>query len=59
MTFVLVYSKFMRNECLNSKYAYNTRLPISRLVSAVGDSILPMNVVRSEIICLDASASFT
>ena len=32
-------SKFMRSECLDSKYAYDRRLPISRLVSAVGDSI--------------------
>ncbi|KAK3734667.1 hypothetical protein QZH41_010789 [Actinostola sp. cb2023] len=32
-------SKFMRNECLNSKYAYNTRLPVSRLVAAVGDKM--------------------
>lgn len=30
----------MRSECLDSKYAYDRRLPISRLVSAVGDSIL-------------------
>lgn len=30
----------MRNECLNSKYAYSTRLPISRLVASMGDSIL-------------------
>ena len=29
----------MRNECLDSKYAYDRRLPISRLVAAVGDSI--------------------
>ncbi|EDO36630.1 predicted protein, partial [Nematostella vectensis] len=32
-------SKFMRNECLNSKYAYDTMLPITRLVSSVGDKM--------------------
>lgn len=26
----------MRTECLNSRYAYDTALPISRLVSMVG-----------------------
>lgn len=31
---------FMRTECLNSRYAFNVPLPVSRLVSAVGDSIL-------------------
>ena len=32
-------SKFMRSECRLSKYVYDRRLPVSRLVSAVGDSI--------------------
>lgn len=32
--------KFMRTECLNSRYVYNSPFPISRLVSAVGNSIL-------------------
>ncbi|XP_062520355.1 proteasome subunit alpha type-1-like [Corticium candelabrum] len=32
-------SKFMRTECLNSKYAYNRRLPVSRLVDAVGNKM--------------------
>ena len=31
--------KFMRTECLNSRYVFNTPFPISRLVSAVGNSI--------------------
>lgn len=30
-------SKFMRSECLNSKYAYDTPLPVSRLVSMIGN----------------------
>ena len=32
----------MRTECLNSKYAYDTPLPVSRLVSAISDSILSL-----------------
>ncbi|CAI8032074.1 Proteasome subunit alpha type-1 [Geodia barretti] len=32
--------KFMRTECLNSRYLYNMALPVSRLVGAVGTSIL-------------------
>ncbi|XP_031565301.1 proteasome subunit alpha type-1-like [Actinia tenebrosa] len=32
-------SKFMRKECLNSKYSYNTSLPVSRLVGVVGDKM--------------------
>ena len=32
--------KFMRTECLNSRYVFDLPLPISRLVSSVGDSIL-------------------
>ena len=34
------YSKFMRTECLNSRYVYDRPFPVSRLVSAVGNSIL-------------------
>ncbi|XP_071942529.1 proteasome subunit alpha type-1-like [Antedon mediterranea] len=30
-------SKFMRAECMNSRYAYNSALPLSRLISAVGN----------------------
>lgn len=30
-------SNFMRSECLNSRYAYDQALPVSRLVSAVGN----------------------
>ena len=29
----------MRVECYNSRYAYDTALPVSRLVSMVGNSI--------------------
>lgn len=32
-------SKFMRTECLGSQFVYNTAMPISRLVSAVGDKM--------------------
>lgn len=35
-----LFSNFMRSECLNSRYAYDSPLPVSRLVSAVGNSIL-------------------
>ncbi|XP_064397480.1 proteasome subunit alpha type-1-like [Halichondria panicea] len=31
--------KFMRTECLNSRYVYSTPLPISRLVTAIGDKM--------------------
>jgi 20S proteasome subunit alpha 6 len=31
--------KFMRTECLNSRYVFNTPLPLSRLVSAVGNKM--------------------
>ncbi|XP_041452746.1 proteasome subunit alpha type-1-like [Lytechinus variegatus] len=30
-------SKFMRTECLNSRYAYETPLPVSRLVAEIGN----------------------
>lgn len=32
-------SKFMRSECLNSKYAYDTPLPVARLVTAISDKM--------------------
>ena len=35
-----IFSRFMRNECLNSKYAYNSPMPVSRLVSLIGNSKL-------------------
>jgi 20S proteasome subunit alpha 6 len=31
--------KFMRTECLNSRYLYNMALPVSRLVAAVGSKL--------------------
>jgi len=31
-----IFSRYMRNECLNSKYAYNSPMPVSRLVSLIG-----------------------
>lgn len=33
-------SKFMRTECLNSRYVFDMALPVSRLVTSIGDSIL-------------------
>ena len=33
-----VLSKFMRNQCLNHKFVYDSDLPISRLVHTVADS---------------------
>jgi len=42
--FLLFCSKFMRTECLNSRFVFDTPLPISRLVAAVGDSILQVVV---------------
>jgi 20S proteasome subunit alpha 6 len=30
-------SKYMRTECLNSKYAYDAPMPVSRLVSMIGN----------------------
>jgi 20S proteasome subunit alpha 6 len=32
-----ILSRFMRNECLNNKYAFNAPMPISRLVSLIGN----------------------
>lgn len=31
-----ILSRFMRNECLNHKYAYSAPMPVSRLVSLIG-----------------------
>jgi hypothetical protein len=31
-------SRFMRTECLSSRWAFDEPLPVSRLVDAVGDS---------------------
>jgi 20S proteasome subunit alpha 6 len=33
-----ILSRYMRNECLNHKYAYNSPMPVSRLVGLVGSS---------------------
>lgn len=32
-----IFSRFMRNECLNNKFAYNAPMPVSRLVSLIGN----------------------
>ncbi|RWS27231.1 20S proteasome: regulatory subunit alpha type PSMA1/PRE5-like protein, partial [Leptotrombidium deliense] len=32
-------SRFMRNECLNERYAYDQLLPVNRLVSALGNKL--------------------
>ena len=37
---LLFFSKFMRTECMNSRYAYDKPLPVSRLVNMVANSIL-------------------
>ena len=37
-------SKFMRTECLNSRYAFDVPLPVSRLVAMIGNSILSVTV---------------
>jgi 20S proteasome subunit alpha 6 len=47
-----VLSKFMRTECLNSKYVFDTPLPTARLVAAVGDS---MWMLVTPMMGLDAS----
>ena len=33
-----ILSRFMRNECLNNKYAFNAPMPVTRLVSMIGNS---------------------
>jgi len=35
-----ILNRFMRNECLNNKYAYNSPMPVSRLVNLIGNSNL-------------------
>lgn len=35
-----ILSRFMRNECLNHKYAHDLPIPVSRLVFEVGNSKL-------------------
>lgn len=35
-----IFTRYMRNECLNSKYAYNSPMPVSRLVAQIGASNL-------------------
>ena len=32
-----ILSRLMRNECLNNKYAYDSPMPVSRLVSLIGN----------------------
>lgn len=47
-------SKFMRSECLSNRYAHDTPLPISRLVTLLGNSILfhkPLIVLRQACKC--------
>ena len=36
---IYVYSNFMQDECLNSKYVYEEALPVSRLVTATAESM--------------------
>ena len=36
----------MRTECLNSRYVYDRPFPVSRLVTAVGNSILTVHAKR-------------
>lgn len=38
----------MRSECLNNRYAYDTPIPVSRLVTIVGSSILLMHGLGSQ-----------
>lgn len=33
-----ILSRYMRNECLNNKFAYNSPMPVSRLVTQIGSS---------------------
>lgn len=34
-----ILSKYMRNECMNNRYAYESPLPVSRLVSRMGNKM--------------------
>lgn len=33
-----ILSRYMRNECLNHKFAYSSPMPVQRLVSQIGSS---------------------
>lgn len=33
-----ILTRFMRNECLNNKYSYDSPMPVTRLVSSIGSS---------------------
>ena len=46
----------MRVECYNSRYAYDTALPVSRLVSMVGNSILCI-VIPAGVLNCDSSVA--
>ena len=37
---ICYFSRFMRTECLNSRFLHDTEMPLSRLVTTVGNSIL-------------------
>lgn len=41
-----ILSRFMRNECLNSKYAFNAPMPVSRLVSLIGSSMFSLILIN-------------
>ncbi len=41
-----VICKYMRNECLNYKYVYESNHPLNRLISKVSDSINHLNQIR-------------
>lgn len=36
---VIVHSRYMRTECLNYKYAHDDTLPVSRLISSLGNKM--------------------
>jgi 20S proteasome subunit alpha 6 len=38
-----ILSRFMRNECLNNKYAFTAPMPVTRLVSLIGNSKRHLN----------------
>ena len=40
LNIIMTFSRFMRTECLNSRFLHDTEMPLSRLVTAVGNSIL-------------------
>lgn len=41
-----ILSRFMRNECLNNKYAFNSPMPVSRLVALIGSSKKKIHLKR-------------